>query len=477
LGELYLDSFEIWATHRAHISLDTAKMPPSSKTKTAPSQASQPSRKGKKAWRKHVDITPITSGLDARREEIITHGRPLSEKTQDELFALDTSGASKEDVSKNSQGKKIKVLKMDEILGRRSAVPALENSRKRPAEVGDGVLPQKKQKVDWVSKKELARLRNNLDKPSHLEVENIDNNVPEVDLWDVSEVVVPDGTVEKSKQDEYIPKPRAKVAPATLSRPPIALTKTGTPTQSVPAPNAGHSYNPAYEDWDALLTQAGNEELASEQQRLLAAKVAAEKQARINALAAQPERDPGADDPESEWEGFETDHDDAVALTEAEMKRRKRPERKTPAQRNKINRRRAAEQLAKHEARMRQRGEEVIKSLISQHQKQEDSTVAEPTSTDTTSTSTSTPFLRRKPTLGPSKATLPPQPLELVLPDELQDSLRRLKPEGNLLTDRFRNLLVNGKLEARKRVTYAASRKKQVKMTEKWWSKDFQIGA
>lgn len=43
----------------------------SSKEK-APAQYKQPSRKGKKAWRKNVDVTEIASGLETlRQEEII----------------------------------------------------------------------------------------------------------------------------------------------------------------------------------------------------------------------------------------------------------------------------------------------------------------------------------------------------------------------------------------------------------------------
>jgi len=40
-------------------------------TQRAPSQFKQPSRKGKKAWRKNVDVTQIQSGLDDIRDEII----------------------------------------------------------------------------------------------------------------------------------------------------------------------------------------------------------------------------------------------------------------------------------------------------------------------------------------------------------------------------------------------------------------------
>jgi nucleolar protein 53 len=88
--------------------------------------------------------------------------------------------------------------------------------------------------------------------------------------------------------------------------------------------------------------------------------------------------------------------------------------------------------------------------------------------------------VRRQPSLCQMKALLlmhfhsiPQKPLELVLPDELQDSLRLLKPEGNLLGDRFRNLLVQGKLEARKPISQPKKAKRT--FTEKWTYKDFKI--
>ena len=36
-----------------------------------PQQHTQPSRKGKKAWRKNVDITEVQAGLEEVREEVI----------------------------------------------------------------------------------------------------------------------------------------------------------------------------------------------------------------------------------------------------------------------------------------------------------------------------------------------------------------------------------------------------------------------
>ena len=71
------------------------------------------------------------------------------------------------------------------------------------------------------------------------------------------------------------------------------------------------------------------------------------------------------------------------------------------------------------------------------------------------------------------KFKLPEKDLELVLPDELQDSLRLLRPEGNLLRDRYRSLLVRGQVEARRRLPFR--RQARTKLTEKWSYKDFSI--
>lgn len=61
------------STHRP---ASTSLFPISSTTTTDPAQpklpmpSKQPSRKGKKAWRKNVDISDVQSGLEQVREEI-----------------------------------------------------------------------------------------------------------------------------------------------------------------------------------------------------------------------------------------------------------------------------------------------------------------------------------------------------------------------------------------------------------------------
>lgn len=44
---------------------------PAGESTEAPKKFSQPSRKGKKAWRKNVDVTEVQKGLEDLNEEII----------------------------------------------------------------------------------------------------------------------------------------------------------------------------------------------------------------------------------------------------------------------------------------------------------------------------------------------------------------------------------------------------------------------
>lgn len=45
---------------------------PATVSPAAPQQRNQPSRKGKKAWRKNVDVSQVEAGLELVRDEVIT---------------------------------------------------------------------------------------------------------------------------------------------------------------------------------------------------------------------------------------------------------------------------------------------------------------------------------------------------------------------------------------------------------------------
>jgi nucleolar protein 53 len=387
---------------------------------------------------------------------------PVAEKSSDELFALDTTGS---EAIKKAYQKTHKPLKADEILARRSAIPGVDSRKRSIAKINDGILEQsqKRQRKWWISRKEVRRIKGSLQGGLQLSIERLNDDASSAfDLWAETTQTVQ----ESLPALDYLEKPKPKVTPPTLQKAPIAMTANGKPVRAVKEPKSGSSYNPSFEDWDDLLTKEGQKEVEAEQKRRQEAEAQAEKAARIAATAAAVDEAAARIDDESAWEGFESGYESSGNL------KKKRPERKTQAQRNRIKRRREAEQQAKHAKKMSNQRKQALEIEAAQKAlaTQSPSKAVALLEDEVQSSSGDDTILRRR-RLGTT--TIPEKQLEVVLPDELQDSLRRLKPEGNLLNDRFRNLLVNGKLEARKPITQP--KKARRTYTEKWTYKDFSV--
>jgi nucleolar protein 53 len=287
------------------------------------------------------------------------------------------------------------------------------------------------------------------------------------DPWDVQK------DAEEATQDprfSFLEKPKKKVAPPTLKQKPISLAASGKEIPAVKKPEGGYSYNPMFTDYESRLVTEGEKELLAEQKRqaiLEAERVKAEAAAKSaqEAEAAEAKAELSEWEEDSAWEGFESGTED-VRLNA------KRPERKTQAQRNRIKRRKEEEQKAKMAADVKRKNEQVAemkKIAKALSEKEEARKLAVVQNEDESSSGDDLELRRRR--LG--KIPLPEKDLELVLPDELQDSLRLLKPEGNLLKDRYRSLLVRGKVESRRPISFAKKAKR--KATEKWTHKDFML--
>ncbi|KAI0837800.1 P60-like protein [Hypoxylon sp. FL0890] len=425
----------------------------------APATYKQPSRKGKKAWRKNVDVTEIEKGLEELNEEIIKGG-VLAERPSDELFVIDTVG----DVALPKKFPKhtSKPLKADEIIAARSAVPT-PPSRKRPGDkTTDGILPEKRPRREYVTHKELNRLRRVADGLHETTVEVADASY---DPW---------GTVAEPKTQALIEDKRneKKKAPKSFSKKPVSLLASGKTPKAVPKPTGGYSYNPAFNDYEARYTEESNKAIEAERKRQqeeeaerLKKEAAARSAAEAEAAEARAELSEWEED--SEWEGFQSGGEELKVSA-------KRPERKTKAQRNRIQRRKEEERRKRHEAKTKVRKaqlEEIkrIAKEVSERELERKLAVANIEDSESSADDNDEALRRRQ--LGRLK--LPEKDLELVLPDELQDSLRLLKPEGNLLKDRYRSLLIRGRIEARKRIPFKKQAK--TKLTEKWTYKDFSI--
>jgi nucleolar protein 53 len=265
----------------------------------------------------------------------------IAEKPSDELFAIDTAGDAA--IQKKVQSRH-KPLKVDEILAARSAVPAVE-SRKRLSDIDD----EGKRKKAKVSGKEYDRLRAIAYGGEQVKKDVVQSGTTaDYDPWAVQEV-------QEQPEFSFLEKKKPKVEPTTLKRAPVSLAKDGKKIPSVLKPSAGKSYNPNFDEWQALLIKESEKAVADEKRRL---KEAQEEAERMERAAADTESDSGEESVwESEWEGFSGD--------EADKAKAKRPERKSATQRNKIKRRKEAERKAKHDAKMRAKEQQVqmIKAL------------------------------------------------------------------------------------------------------------------
>ncbi|KAK7431359.1 hypothetical protein QQZ08_002130 [Neonectria magnoliae] len=426
----------------------------------APNQPNQPSRKGKKAWRKNVNVSEVQHGLAELNEEII-RGGVIKEKTSAELFTLDVAGDSR-NARKSKHVKK--GLKVDEILAQRSAVPAV-SMRKRPGDdkISMGITPPKRQRTGWVPQKELARLRRVADGQHDNTVEVKDATY---DVWDMAPA-----PLQEEVDGFVLEKPKTK-APKSMKRSPISLLENGKVVPAVQTPSGGYSYNPVFTDYEVRLAEESEKALEAERKRIAAeeadrlkAEAAARSAAEAEAAEARANLSEWEED--SEWEGFQSG-------AEEEKVTAKRAERKTQTQRNRIQRRKEEERLAKHKAAIKaQRRQEHRIKEIAEEIEEEDRNRQLILSVDSDGELASDlkDHKMRRRQLG--KFKLPENDLELVLPDELQESLRLLKPEGNLLKDRYRSMLVRGKVESRRHIPF--HRLANQKYTEKWTYKDFKI--
>ena len=359
-----------------------------------PQQPKQPSRKSKAAWRKNVDITSIQDGLETVRDEVFhgyvnqflytlhliiytlhliasrrkrtdlilsfAYSGVIAEKPSSELFTLDISGNQSIQREYNKQHKP---LKSNEILARRSAVPAIDSRRRPSLRVTDGVLETKRQRSGGVSRKELARLKR-FARADFTHAENLDESGrPSEDIWG-------DQMTRSDVEKELFPflEPAKPVhEPPTIRRGPVSLAASGKEIPAVQKPKPETSYNPQSTEYFRAFAREGEKEIQAELKRRREVEEEQQRQLRVEKAREDAEAyeklvEAGED---SVWEGFESEWENESTPVAAQ----KRPERKTRAQRNKIIRRKEAEKKTMAEARLKDRNrqagriKEIVRSL------------------------------------------------------------------------------------------------------------------
>ncbi|OCF41026.1 nucleolar protein 53 [Kwoniella heveanensis CBS 569] len=409
----------------------------------APATLGQSSRKGKKAWRKNIDIRQEEEALEKGREEERVTGGPVAAKSNGDLFTVDVVGD--EEVAKKAR-RAHKPLRSLAVLQERSAVPSLTSRTTSSSSSSSS----KKPKVH-ISAAEQERLRRIARKTTAhsdgtgLTSADVKANDPSSahDVWVEQQVVVPTGGF----GEETLVKKSIKV-PETLRRQrEIYLSSQVEGGSALETPEAGVSYNPSAESHAQLITQAVQEEMGllqkeaqvEAQVEVLGGVIEARRNAGPSEFAEGMKVGPG----EIDGEGSDSD------AGEGGLPAKKQSKRKTQAQRNKALRAKMAEQAAKAEKEKRKLANSV--SSVAAFKKELERKAREEKEKERIAKLAK----KEKERLGLQggekigKHKLSKKRVEVQLGEDLAESLRQVKPEGNLFKDRFLALQKRALIEPR----------------------------
>ncbi|KAI9464053.1 tumor suppressor protein Gltscr2 [Lactarius psammicola] len=395
----------------------------------APAQHNQSSRRGKKAWRKNVDIEDLEEKLEALRDEERTLGSTLQQKTDSELFVVDTKGDDK--VRKSLPRFSRASLKSHQIITHRSAVPAVYARPRKSL-----VSARDKERLLRIARKDRRGPLNSIVDPSQpgegsalLEVSEAVKKSGQYDVWSAAEAALNLGVKVKAPD---VPHPRTAI---TLP--------------AVPAPHAGTSYNPPEAAHTTLLLAAHEAEL----RRVQEAEALEATKARIlgarNAdgeggggaqgmLIDKPGEDPTDVESRGEPESVNTAKNNTAV-----------PQRKTKQQRRKAEKLRA-EKHALVERTLRKRLHASVDSAKSLR-KAADRTRAVRARIVEERRVKQEALLARSGLAGQKlgKHVVREGEVEVQLGEELSESLRGLQPTGNLFRDRYLSMQHRALVEPR----------------------------
>ncbi|KZV95978.1 P60-like protein [Exidia glandulosa HHB12029] len=427
--------------------------PKVSKPFNAPAQPSQPSRKGKKAWRKNVDIVEVEQRLEEMREEERVVGAPLQKRTDDELFQVDTAGDDK--IRAKTKRFDMSQLKSAKILAQRSAVPAVvsratvsSKDKQRLLQIG------KRKRLDALAAHDAASGVIGAGSAS-LEPTAAVKQSGRYDVW----TEPADDDSEATKVDEFIEpivKKRKVKAPNTL------LPHKNVDVTPINIPHEGTSYNPPVAAHTELLRKA--------------VEVEEKRQADIARHASVTVPRTNVGDEGVDYTGMTLDvptgqQDDEEPELEVVPVASRLPKRKTAQQRRKAAKIRAEKHvLAERAARKRLLGQvDGAKSLRK-------GTLASKAAHQAALEQRRAELLQKaKEGLAGQKVgkhKVPVGDIDVQLGEELGENLRTLKPEGNLFRDRFQSMQQRSLVEPRVRVM-PKRRKLKLKDYELHSFKDF----
>ncbi|KAI0319739.1 P60-like protein [Amylostereum chailletii] len=419
-----------------------------SSTLGAPAQHNQSSRKGKKAWRKNVDIEDMEDKLEGLREEERTYGSALHEKKNDDIFVVDRQGDDK--IRRHLPKFSARQLTAHKILSQRSAVPAVFSRPTASAKKSTMTRKEKDRLLQLGRRTRKGPFNGVVDHDQFgegsalMELSKAAKESGKYDVW--SEEVVGEGGPVKAPE---VPHPRTEIViPAIVE------------------PHAGTSYNPQVNAHSELIRSAHEieERRLREQERL--------EQVKARILGA---RRPVGED-EVGMQGMIVDKpDDDVEADEEEQQEgaivnKKMPERKTKQQRRKAERLRA-EKHALAERSLRKRMHASVDSAKILHKTLRASRAARARAHEEHAARLKAQLQGGLAGQKLGKHKVRETEMDVQLGEELSESLRGLKPEGNLFKDRFLSMQHRALVEPRVPVLPTKRRTKMKEYEKHAWKR------
>ncbi|KAL5514609.1 hypothetical protein ACEPAG_1925 [Sanghuangporus baumii] len=418
----------------------------------APSQFKQSTRKGKKAWRKNVDIQEVEDGLDEMRAEERVTGSSLRSKPNEELFQVDVKGDN--DVRRHTPKFDKTQLSYYKNLTHRSAIPAVfSRASAAPAKKYIRITQEEKKRLLRIAQRKRQGPLNSIEDTTKLgqgsallEPSHAVKQSGTYDVWASQVQGDPHANVDEEKKEFLLPpveKPSVKPPQVPSLREEISLP-------AVVPPHAGASYNPPATEYQELLRIAHEKAEKAEQ--------VSERYARVKDEMEKARK--------AEWSGTKpgvpigmivdnlekSEEEDNNQSTEELPLPKKPPTRKTKQQRKKAEKLRAEKRALaerKHQRRLL-----ASLSTLKSTRKSVDKTLSSGERTRMQRRLILQEKLRRSGLAGQrlGKHIVPEAEPEVQLGDDLSESLRGLKVEGNLFRDRFLSLQHRALLEPRTRV-------------------------
>ncbi|EMR08973.1 hypothetical protein PNEG_02748 [Pneumocystis murina B123] len=399
-------------------------------------------RKEEKNLTKNIDLGNLRPGLEVLQEKI--NDDIFSKISDEKLFSVDFKG----DISVCEKREDVKCLKNDEMLSYKSPILFLSNFSEKDLK---NVNKSKSKKQMWrnmlnsediflgKNSQKLNNLLNNIKISDQIS----SNDSKLYDIWKK------DNNPQKLSLVNFSLQQRFPKMPSTLQHKPLSISNN---VPNVEVANAGMSYNPLFQEYKKLIDKESTKELLRE--------IKNDQERRKKSFNVFEQDSIKNKDPESLSENSNFTEEVHNCLINRKSVKKTRKQRKKEVRRKK--------EICEYNEKRRQKKQikdlnsinKIVKSIEEKANSQKLANISD---------SIHEVRFRKK----SRKHGAYVRPLEIQLSDELSDSFRLFKPEGNIFIDRFISLQERGLIETRYPVI--SYRKYPRRYVEKWNYKRFKL--